>query len=413
MKKTFTILLIAALACAACSKEKLDLGQKTDERGSLSFRLKPVGEFIQTSPSSSQAQTKAADVSDFTLAIKNAEGTTVASYERFADAPSAIALDKGNYTLEARSPGTKPAAFDQPVYAGSQSFTIEPSKLSSVEVNCKLSNMKVEVTYTDAFLAEVTDFVVVVSISQQDDGFLTFTRETKAAGYFDVAPLTIQVQGRRVLDGSEINQTARIEEVAAQDFHSIRLNAVETGNLQAGIQIDYSTNDKHVEIEIPGEDEEEPTPGPTPGPDPDDQNKPTISGQGFDAPLVLTDAQADAGPTVDITVATPGSTIAELWVETDSPELDEELLGAMGLYGPFDMANLTPGSAAETYLSDLGLIDKNDPIKGKASFTFSIGTFMQFLMAGDTGSLDHEFHIRVKNAAGAEQSATLTVRRTH
>ena len=109
MKKTFTILLIAALACAACSKEKLDLGQKTDERGSLSFRLKPVGEFIQTSPSSSQAQTKAADVSDFTLAIKNAEGTTVASYERFADAPSAIALDKGNYTLEARSPGTKPA----------------------------------------------------------------------------------------------------------------------------------------------------------------------------------------------------------------------------------------------------------------------------------------------------------------
>ena len=38
---------------------------------------------------------------------------------------------------------------------------------------------------------------------------------------------------------------------------------------------------------------------------------------------------------------------------------------------------------------------------------------MQFLMAGDTGSLDHEFHIRVKNAAGAEQSATLTVRRTH
>ena len=410
MKKTFSILLISALICAACSKEKLEYGAKTSEQGNLSFRLTPVGEFIQTS--TSKAATKAADVSEFTLAIKNAEGTTVASYDRFADAPSVIALDKGSYTLEASSPGTKPAAFDQPIYAGSQAFTIEPSKLSAVEVNCKLSNMKVEVSYTDAFLAEIADFVVVVSISQEEDGFLTFTRETTGAGYFKVAPLTIQVQGRRTLDGSEINQTAYINEVAAQDFHSIRLNAVETGNLQAGIQIDYSTNDKHVEIEIPGEDEEDPK-DPTPGPDPGDQNKPTISGQGFDTPLVLTDAEAEAGPAVDITVATPGSTISELWVEIDSPELDKELLGNMGLYGPFDMANLTPGSDAETYLHDLGLIDKNDPIKGKASFSFSIGTFMQFLTAGDSGTLDHKFHIRVKNADGTETSATLTVRRTN
>jgi len=409
MKKTFSILLISALICAACSKEKLDMGQKTNEQGNLSFRLTPVGEFIQTS--TSKAATKAADVSEFTLAIKNAEGTTVASYDRFADAPSVIALDKGSYTLEASSPGTKPAAFDQPIYAGSQAFTIEPSKLSSVEVNCKLSNMKVEVSYTDAFLAEITDFVVVVSISQEEDGFLTFTRETTQAGYFKVAPLTIQVQGRRVLDGSEINQTVHIDEVAAQDFHSIRLNAVETGNLQAGIEIDYTTNDKHVEIEIPGEDENDPTPGPTPGGD--DKDLPTISGLGFDTPLVLTDAQAGENPAVDITVATPNSTIAELWVEIDSPELGEELLGAMGLYGPFDMANLTPGSDAENYLNDLGLIDKNDPIKGKASFTFSIGTFMQFLTAGDNGSLDHKFHVRVKNAAGQETSATLTVRRTN
>ena len=409
--KKITILLLSALTCAACSKEKLDWGQTTTEQGTLSFRLNPTGEFIQTAQS--KATTSTVDVNQFTLAIKNAEGSTVESWDRFADVPSVISLDKGDYTLEASSPDTKPAAFNQPIYAGSQAFTIEPSKLASVEVNCKLSNMKVEVTYTDSFLAEITDFVVVVSISKDDDGFLTFTRETTDAGYFQVAPLTIQIEGKRVLDGSEVIETAYISEVAAQDFHRIRLNAVETGNLQASIQIDYTTNDKEVNIEIPGEDEETQTPDDPDDPDPTPgSDTPTISGAGFDEPLVLTDAQAGNNPTVDITVATPGSTIAELWVEIDSPELGEELLSAMGLYGPFDMANLTSGSDTETILNELGLIDKNDPIKGKTTYTFSIGTFMQFLTAGDSGSLDHKFHIRVKNAEGVDNSATLTIRRT-
>lgn len=410
MKRILSILAISALAFSACTeKEKFNGGPGSKgDLGSISLNVSPDGAFQEPTKAD-----PAVDVNEFGIAIKDGGGNIVQQWARYADVPEVISLNKGAYTLSASSPGNLPAAFDQPIYAGEQSFSVEPSKLSPIDVTCKLSNMKVEVSYTDEFLKEVTDFSVVVSVSGPESGFLTFTRDVTAPGYFKVAPLTISIQGKRVLDGSEVSQTAYINDVAAQDYHKIRLNAVETGNLQAGIRIDYTTTSKEANITIPGEDEEGGDPDPGPGPEPGVE-KPTITGNGIGTPLELTFAEA-LEAVVDIAVGTPGSTIAELWVEIDSPVLSPEELQNIGIGQKFDLAAVEPGTDMyEALGTELGLIPTDGTlIKTLSSYSFSVGRFMPILFNlgnnAEGNRLEHKFHVTVKSASGEETSATLTI----
>ena len=71
--------------------------------------------------------------------------------------PNTIDIAPGSYTIEAGSAAAADAAWDQPVYYGTQQFDVKAGDVLSLSVTCSLSNMKVTVTCTDNFFNEMED----------------------------------------------------------------------------------------------------------------------------------------------------------------------------------------------------------------------------------------------------------------
>lgn len=247
--------MIVALAVAAgCSRENIEYGN--GHSASLSLSISSEGEFT-TVDNGAGAMTKAGeettvDINAFTLKILNSEGVADWSWDRFDEVPEVISMDPGTYTIEARSPGDKAVSWDQPMYVGSQEVTITPGKVEEVSIVCSLSNMKVSVQTTEKFRNEMAEYTVTVT---SEDGVLIFEKDTIEAGrsgYFDVAPLSMDLTATRKTGGPRVNYHVEISDVAPRDHHVFTLDAAETGytDLAQGLSIDYTCNNREEAIKI-------------------------------------------------------------------------------------------------------------------------------------------------------------------
>lgn len=405
MKKIVLLLALTAFVWSGCTEKDVinETKNLTAKDGKVALKLSEEGSY----------KTKAdptVSVDDFKVVIKNSEDQVLFTWEKYSLMPEVVSLKPGTYTIEAGTAVIKAAAFDYPIYKGTQQFTVEPSKISNVNVVCKLANMKVTFDYSDTFLNELEEYTIV--ISTPEGGFLTLGPQESRAAYFTVAPLTIRVTGTRKIDGTEVSEVVTINSVAAQDHHIITFGAVEMGQGGFGIDIDYSTNDRNTTITVPGDDLEEDGPNPPPIPE---ESAPKITGPGLLTPLVFTDTEAqsdDNPPVVDIQITTGESGIAELYVDIESPYLTEQELANVGLPKKFDLANLPTPELEAIMRDDLHLIG-TEPVKGKTNFVVSIGTFVRLLphdTANNTG-MDHKFIITVKDGDGNVSNATLVLRR--
>lgn len=255
----FTSIILTALVLTGCKRENIGYN---GNNGEVSFNLVSEGEFT---PVPSQGIKSEADlnnnndVNEFSIAIvKISSGETVNFWDRFADVPTVVSLEPAEYRVDAKSPGSKPVAWAQPKYAGSQTVTVTSGQTQSISIICKITNMMVTVRCTEAFLGEMNDdFTITVS---SKDGLLVWEKAAVIAensGFFDVAPLEINIKGTRKTGGS-VNHYASIENVAAQDHHVLTVDAGETGYMDFtdGITIDYSVNGREEEINIGGLDED-------------------------------------------------------------------------------------------------------------------------------------------------------------
>ncbi len=263
MKKTIvsSIMIIALVAAVGCKREELGYGSgEKPQAASLSFSLSSEGEFTpiggtqasQASSAATKAGDETVDINAFSLKIvSNESGEVFESWERFDQVPKVIAMDPGTYTIEAHSPGSKAVSWDEPVYVGSQEVNITPGVTEEVAIVCSLSNMKVSVVCTEAFLNEMKpDFTVTVSSA---DGVLIFNKDSIAkgcSGYFAVAPLSLDLTAERVTGGPRVNHHIEISDVAPRDHHVFTLDAAETGHadLAQGLSIDYTCNNREEEI---------------------------------------------------------------------------------------------------------------------------------------------------------------------
>lgn len=409
MKRICFAAAVLVLTLAACQQESpANAGQ-----GKLSLNLTPEGTFTK-------AASDEVDVSDFSVSILDARGGVVKQWSRYADVPSMVTLETGTYTMKAVSPGNLPVAFSQPVYAGEQAMTIEPGKVTDVDLVCSLSNMKVSVICTDRFLREMNaNFTVTVT---SRDGFLVFTRdvvEAGTAGYFAVAPLTVYISGTRVAGGQEVNHYFELNKVAARDHHILRIDAMETGDIDfgegaSGITVDYTLNDREEDIYIdgfeenpvdpeePGTDPEEPE---EPGTDPEEPEQPLLSieGDGILEPVSLTlaEAQAETPPVVDITVLAEKG-IAGLRVQIGSS--NEEVLATLSGMGLLDFDFTALSGELEGLFVGLGILPEGEEVAGKTEFPFSVGGFMKFMGVGE-----HSFTVTVRDADSNEATEVVRV----
>lgn len=401
MKRFIFLALSAVMILSGCSKEG-NFNNIGGEYGTVSIKLASDGRFVTKSGEN-------VDVNAFYVKIKQGE-TTVKSYDRYSDMPNTIDIAPGSYTIEAGSAAAADAAWDQPVYYGTQQFDVKAGDVLSLSVTCSLSNMKVTVTCTDNFFNEMEDdFEIAITNGK---GTLIYNKakiEAGESGYFSVGTLTIDLTAKRKGTGDKIIDHRSISDGAAKDHFILNFDAVLTGEIGLGangITLDYTLNNREEHIIVPGEDE-------TPvDPDPEDEYLPTITGDGIGTPITI--SQSGSKPEkVDINIATlNGKTISDILVSIAHTDVTfSGMILTMGLDGEFSIVNFDDenGTVRKTTLvEELKLIEDPEisPIKGKANYTFGIGGFMEAL-AIFPGTAD--FKIKVIDSDNKEASATCTI----
>lgn len=388
MKKTILALTAAAFTAltVGCNKENIIY---SGGNGALTLlSLSAEGNFVEVDPVTKSVET--ADVNEFAIAIVDvASGRTVYSWDRYADMPGTVSLDPAVYRVEAGSGEKQPVAWNQPVFFGSQEVTVEAGSTAQVSVVCTIANMKVSVRCTDSFLAEVeTDFTVTVTT---EDGPLIFTKDridAGDAGYFDVAPLTMDLYAVRK-SGGTVTHHMEISEVAARDHHIFTLDAGGTGyaDFSNGISIDYACNEKEEHIIIDGTDEPD-TPGAAV----------TITATaGIDAPVTYNKSELPSE--FNLTVSAPAG-IEKYEVNILSAGL-RGLLDMMQMDYSVDLANMS--ATEEGFWGSLFGITSDD-VKGQTDVVFQIGAFLA-AMPAET----NELQVVITDKNGETATAALTI----
>lgn len=388
MKKTILALTAAAFTAltVGCNKENIIY---SGGNGALTLlSLSAEGNFVEVDPVTKSVET--ADVNEFAIAIVDvASGRTVYSWDRYADMPGTVSLDPAVYRVEAGSGEKQPVAWNQPVFFGSQEVTVEAGSTAQVSVVCTIANMKVSVRCTDSFLAEVeTDFTVTVTT---EDGPLIFTKDridAGDAGYFDVAPLTMDLYAIRK-SGGTVTHHMEISEVAARDHHIFTLDAGGTGyaDFSNGISIDYACNEKEEHIIIDGTDEPD-TPGAAV----------TITATaGIDAPVTYNKSELPSE--FNLTVSAPAG-IEKYEVNILSAGL-RGLLDMMQMDYSVDLANMS--ATEEGFWGSLFGITSDD-VKGQTDVVFQIGAFLA-AMPAET----NELQVVITDKNGETATAALTI----
>ena len=229
--------------------------------GQLSVELSASDDYVTTTKAGNANE----NVNEFSIEISNkANGSIVKSYSRFADMPQVIDLMSGAYTIVASSPANLPAAFNQPIYGTSHDFNVKVGEVSAEKLICTLQNVKVTFTLSQAFSSELSTYTISVSngdavantlywtnVSTEVEDQYT-TKSSTTAGYFHVAPLTIRVDGKRSVDGSEAYHEIKINNPQARDHFIVNLDAKVTGSAGFGIEIDSKVTLRDEEVYVPG-----------------------------------------------------------------------------------------------------------------------------------------------------------------
>ena len=414
MKKTvYAIMIIAAAVLCGCKKAKPEGGI-----GTLQLKATASGDYITKSTNS--------DIREFVVTITRPADGWTREYPRYADMPQSVELSSGNYTVTASSLDKMDAAWDQPIYQGTADFTIAAGEMTPVSLVCTLANMKVTIEPSENFKNELSQFDVTItnaaSWTASVEGVNTLVWDAEKiergdAGYFTVAPLQIQVHGKRAIDQTEANALLTVSSVAARDHHIIHLDARVTGEAQFELVIDPEVVEKNDDVYVDGWTE---TPveggGQGEGDDPSQPDDPPVDPPvNPDLPTATWEANPDfepmlmasSGMNVEIEINVPKK-IATFGVEVDSNVLSETIaqLSSTPDYEyqaghPFWMDMIFDDTLSEN-LGGMGLgLPLKDDLLGQTHVLFSLSGLMPLaLMYNPTSGSYHYFNLKVTDEDG-------------
>lgn len=412
MKRSIITILAAAAVLAGCKQTKVEenKGYFVLQSVTADANLNEVNVSTKAMPS------ELVDINTFVVKIEsNLEGGGTRTYNYKDILDQAIELPTGSYRITAGSPAGKAAAWDQPLFEGTQNFTVVAGATSPVNVKCSLSNTMVSIKCTDTFKTELQEFNIKVSATDND--FLTWSKtgkensdalaaELSKDGYFSASELYVQIDGKREIDGSTAALTYVVKNVHPKDHIILNLDARVTGQVQQiSLAVDGTVNDRTENIivggfeEIPIPDPIDPTPDPNPdpnpNPDPSLPAKPSLVWKA-NPTFEVTELKSD-GMSVEITVNVPGKVKDFLIdVKSDCAEFEGVIKSMTGDGLTMDLVN----NAALSSLNDLG-IPTGDSVKGKETVPFSLSSLLpMILLYNPEVNSYHTFTLKVTDEAG-------------
>ena len=410
MKRSIITILAAAAVLAGCKQTKVEenKGYFVLQSVTADANLNEVNVSTKAMPS------ELVDINTFVVKIEsNLEGGGTQTYNYKDILDQAIELPTGSYRITAGSPAGKAAAWDQPLFEGTQNFTVVAGATSPVNVKCSLSNTMVSIKCSDTFKTELQEFNIKVSATDND--FLTWSKtgkensdalaaELSKDGYFSASELYVQIDGKREIDGSTAALTYVVKNVHPKDHIILNLDARVTGQVQQiTLAVDGTVNDRTENIvvggfeEIPIPDPIDPTPDPNPDPNPNPSlpAKPSLVWEA-NPTFELMELKSD-GMSVEITVNVPGKVKDFLIdVKSDCAEFEGVIKSMTGDGLTMDLVNNTALSS----LNDLG-IPTGASVKGKETVPFKLSSLLpMILLYNPEVNSYHTFTLKVTDEAG-------------
>ena len=410
MKRSIITILAAAAVLAGCKQTKVE-----ENKGY--FVLQSVtadADLNEVNVSTKAMPSELADINTFVVKIEsNLEGGGTQTYNYKDILDQAIELPTGSYRITAGSPAGKAAAWDQPLFEGTQNFTVVAGATSPVNVKCSLSNTMVSIKCSDTFKTELQEFNIKVSATDND--FLTWSKTGKESsdalaaelskdGYFSASELYVQIDGKREIDGSTAALTYVVKNVHPKDHIILNLDARVTGQVQQiTLAVDGTVNDRTENIvvggfeEIPIPDPIDPTPDPNPDPNPDPSlpAKPSLVWEA-NPTFELMELKSD-GMSVEITVNVPGKVKDFLIdVKSDCAEFEGVIKSLTGDGLTMDLVN----NASLSSLNDMD-IPTGASVKGKETVPFKLSSLLpMILLYNPEVNSYHTFTLKVTDEAG-------------
>ena len=410
MKRSIITILAAAAVLAGCKQTKVE-----ENKGY--FVLQSVtadADLNEVNVSTKAMPSELVVINTFVVKIEsNLEGGGTQTYNYKDILDQAIELPTGSYRITAGSPAGKAAAWDQPLFEGTQNFTVVAGATSPVNVKCSLSNTMVSIKCTDTFKTELQEFNIKVSATDND--FLTWSKTGKESsdalaaelskdGYFSASELYVQIDGKREIDGSTAALTYVVKNVHPKDHIILNLDARVTGQVQQiTLAVDGTVNDRTENIvvggfeEIPIPDPIDPTPDPNPDPNPNPSlpAKPSLVWEA-NPTFELMELKSD-GMSVEITVNVPGKVKDFLIdVKSDCAEFEGVIKSMTGDGLTMDLVN----NSALSSLNDLG-IPTGASVKGKETVPFKLSSLLpMILLYNPEVNSYHTFTLKVTDEAG-------------
>lgn len=422
MKKIFFAIMAAVAVLAGCSKEIVTGGGT----GKLEFSVASVDDTWndrqEGMADGAKAATKAYDkdeaLSSLLVTISNHDGVGEPRQWVYSEMPAVLELTEGRYTISASSPESRIAAWDLPVFGGSEEFSITAGRTSTVELVCSLTNVKVTVNCSEAFKSEFSSYSITVTsaAATAEEGFLIWGADEVEAGkegYFAAADLTVTVQAYRWSDATgqkdPVSAALPVTGVEAKDHIILNIDAQATGAVSTDgaqveddpfIVIDDGTNNRTEDIFIGGL-EEIPVPG--------DGNEPV---EKPDAPTLEWAANPEFAPTVieegmdvNLVVKAPGR-IKDFVVSVESDFL-AQMLPSMTSDQSMNMDLINDQKLISTLETLAPGLPTGDALDGKDNVNFSLSSLVPLIQLGGTPGSEHVFTLNVTDEYGQELSQSL------
>lgn len=242
----FLVFTLMVVVFASCSRDE---NTPSANEGYIDIQLTASSEMQEVA--SRAEESGVPEAGDFSLTIKNADGETIGSWEKFSEYDASTVVPVGEYTVSASYGDATAEGFDGLSYAGSSSANVTEGETTEVSVQCTINKARVSIAYTDAFKQYFSAYSASVTSSHSNK--VSFAADETRAAYFVPGDLDVYLDVTR--PGASEKTTLKVKTLAAEVKHEYRLTMdVDAGTSTLKITFnDDPENTQNVEFDISDE----------------------------------------------------------------------------------------------------------------------------------------------------------------
>lgn len=237
--------LIAIILClCSCSSED---SPTITGSGFIELNISSNPNVLYSSQNLIQEATIIPQPEDYTLKISKIDGSISQSWESFKDFPQNMPTQIGSYRLTATYGDIDSEGFDCPYYEGSTTIQVAENSTSNANIECKLANSMITLSYTDEFKAFFDNFST--QIHCEGGAYITYDKNETRPLY--IKPGKISLITSLTKNGvSTTFQPAELTNVVPQHHYHITLDVEDSADGNGILIISFDDNSVAKDLSI-------------------------------------------------------------------------------------------------------------------------------------------------------------------